>query len=101
MAEIRGIKMAMNQLSVIVKFYFIDYAITFVPNFPSLLPSTQHPPFLQVISTPLFTSMGHEYMFFGYSISCAVLYMAILFFFLMVHQCLLITFPKIEKLIVN
>ena len=63
-----------------LKLYFIDYAITVVPIFTLLLPSSQHPPVPQASPTPLFMSIGHAYEFFGYSISCTVLYipMAIL-----------------------
>ena len=46
--------------------------------FPLHSPSTQHPPLPQAIPPPLFMSMGHACKFFVYSISCNVLYMAIL-----------------------
>ena len=48
--------------------------------FSPLPTSTQHPQLSQAIPTPLFMSTGHVYMFFGYSISYAILYntMAIL-----------------------
>ena len=36
--------------------------------------STQQPQLCQAIPPPLFMSMGHAYMFFGYSISYTVLY---------------------------
>ena len=63
-----------------LKLHFIDYAITVVPFFPLLPPSTQPPPLPQAIPIPLFMSMGHAYKFIGYSISYTVLYipMAIL-----------------------
>ena len=53
---------------------FIDYTITVFPIFPLCPPppSTLYLP--QPIPMPLFTSMGHVYKFFGYSISYAVLY---------------------------
>ena len=60
------------------KLYFIDYAITVVPIFPSVSPSTQHTPLPQAIPPLLFTFMGHECKFFGYSISYTVLYIPIL-----------------------
>ena len=61
--------------SEVFKLYFIVYAITVVPGFSPLLPSAQFPPpLLQAISTPLYMSMGHAYMFFGYYIFHAVLY---------------------------
>ena len=56
------------------KVCFIDYAITVVPIFPPLSPSTQHPSLPQAIPTPLFMSLDHTYKFFGYSISYTMLY---------------------------
>ena len=56
------------------KLYLIDYAITVIPIFPLLPPSTQDPPLPQAIPTPLFTSMGHAFKFFGSSISYTLLY---------------------------
>ena len=70
-----------------VRGFFFFFKITFYwlcyysgPDFPPLLSSTWHSPYPQAIPPPLFMSMGHAYKFFGYSISCTVLYipMAIL-----------------------
>ena len=58
----------------ILKLYFIDYAITVLPIFPLLHPSTQQPPVPQAILTPLFMSTGFVCKFFDYSISYSVLY---------------------------
>ena len=52
-------------------FFFIDNAVTVVPIFSPLLPSTQQPPLPPVIPLPLFTSMGPACKFFGNSISYA------------------------------
>ena len=60
--------------SFLFKLHFIDYAVTVVPIFPPLPSSTQHPPLPQAISPPLFMSKHHSCKFFGYSISCTVLY---------------------------
>ena len=55
------------------KLCFIDYDISVVLIFSPISPcSMQHPPFCQGIPPPLFTSMGHAYRFFGYSISCTL-----------------------------
>ena len=43
------------------KLYFIDYAISVVPVFPPVPPSTQHPPVPQAKPLLLFMSVGHEY----------------------------------------
>ena len=66
-------------ISLTLKLYFIDYAITVVLLLPPLPPppATQHPSLPQAIPTPLFMSMGHAYTFFGFSISCAVLYIPV------------------------
>ena len=53
--------------------YFIDYAITVVPISP-LCPLHPVSTLPQAIPPLLFTSMGHAYKFFGYSISYTVLY---------------------------
>ena len=61
----------------IFKLYFIDYAIIVVPIFPPLpLPSKPSPAatLIQANPTPLSMSMGHAYMFFGYSVPYAVFY---------------------------
>ena len=60
-------------LSFLFTLYFIVYAITVVPVF-HLYPAPQRP---QTIFTPLSMSMGHDYMFFGYSIPYTVPYITI------------------------
>ena len=60
--------------AVVFSLYFTDYAITVVPIFPPLPPSTEHPPLPQAIPTALFMSMCHLCKFFGYSTSYTVLY---------------------------
>ena len=60
---------------ILFKLYFIVYAITVVPDFPPLPPtSTKPPPLPQAIPTSLSMSLSHVYTFFGYSILYAVLY---------------------------
>ena len=53
------------------KIYFVVYAMTVVPIFPPLPPSTQYPP---SSSNPFlyFMSMGHACKFFGFSISYTI-----------------------------
>ena len=67
------------------KLYFIVYAITVVPIFSPLSPSTRHPspqttPTLSGNPHTIVHVVGHGYKFFGFSISYTVLYtpMAIL-----------------------
>ena len=55
------------------KFYFIVYAVTAPQLFPLCVPPPSSPSLIQVIPTSLSMSMGHAYMFFGYSLSCTVL----------------------------
>ena len=55
----------------------MDYAIRVVPNFPPLSPSTQSLPTPSgncTLFIVLTMSMDHVYMFFGYCISYAILY---------------------------
>ena len=57
-----------------LKLYFIDYTVTVVLICPPLPSSTHHPILPQAIPAPLFMPTGHVYKFFGYPISCTVLY---------------------------
>ena len=59
------------------KLYLIAYAIPVVPVFPPLLLSTQPSPLPHIIPTLLSMSMGHAYMFFGYCVLYAVLYILV------------------------
>ena len=65
--------MAKNPRTGFLKKCFMDYAITVVPIFPPLLPSTQHCLLPQATPIPLFMSMGRVYRFCGCSIPYAAL----------------------------
>ena len=51
-----------------------------VPIFPPLLSSTQYPHSLQQSPLPKFMSMGHEYKFFGFSISYTIPFLKLLLY---------------------
>ena len=63
---------------ILIIFYYLCYYSC--PNFSPFAPFHPAPLLPEAIPTPLFMSMGHAQMFFGYSISYTVLYipMAIL-----------------------
>ena len=76
----------------ILKIYLIDYAITLVPLFPPLLPSTLHPP-PNGIPQSQFMSMGCTYKFFGFYISDTILNLPLFILYLLFMLLSLCTFP--------